>query len=374
MKKPILIAIVTLFVLVVIVGMVFYFGQKSSEIVREKREQQTQERTEAQKQQELLQKVSTQKALRFWFFQDQLYYMTETGQVYLVDSETGQNNLISPKSIENITTIIPSKNGEGVMVMYYDGTEQLVRMYTTKSNDWQNLPTNIHYAALSPGGTAVIQLRKHFDGSYFLELFSLIENELKEVAHVAFQDSALDWQTGFPTLSNSAPSKDSATSVFMVETDIGNLSPLALEKNGFMLLWSPMGNKALAYWVDSINNDGRTALIDARGTILKQFQNVFLPIKCTFADEVRILCGVPKTGSLASLSDMPDSYFMQTKRTNDRVVSINTQSGKISALQNIKNTVDLDIYKPQLINTLLYFINRNDGHIYLLQIEQQENE
>lgn len=357
MKKFFLIASLIIFAALLVGGAFFFFSK--ARLVQQTRQTVEQEKAREEKAKNPLQMVASQNTLAFWFFRDALLGISDDGSLF-----SAANASATPKNgpqpvLDAIRGVSPSQDGSQALVLNGDGSDSDAYIYNASGTLWQHISGRVLTAALSPDGKRIARIRETFGTGVRIEVAELDGSAGYSIGSVAPIDSFISWLTPSSIELKTAPSRTVPGYSFFIDINTKKVTPLALEKNGLMTLWSPSRERGLAYWLDA-NNEQKSAFIDASGVVLKYITSPVLPIKCAFASDEQLVCGVFRKDASVGTSGLPDEYLMGAVTTEDQIVSVDVQTGRITTLLDSRET-PLDIFRPLVRDKKFYFINRYGG-------------
>lgn len=311
--------------------------------------------------------LSLQDTLSFWLYHNEVYIMNKDGRVSVVGTE-GETTVLIPISEEPIDGILwatPSLDGSRVIVRSAARNGFAIRILDTGTRTWELTDSAIQDVAFSPDMRERVQLKTLFDRTSIIETVSE-KGAAREIGRIAFKDALLSFVRPDRIIVTSPPSGLFPANALSIDPTTGFISVLATEQRGLSFLWSPSGEKALAFWTDD-QGAHRSAMVNTEGKVLKQLTAVFLPQKCAFKNENELLCGTPKDITWSPALVLPDAYLQHTATTRDQLISLDTQSGRVRTIYNDEGV--FDIYLPQVSNNIFYFTDHTSGALYSIDLE-----
>lgn len=273
-------------------------------------------------------------------------------RLHYIEKTTGHIYEIAPG--ETIPNRLSNTTLPKIQKVYWsaDGMNAIIRSFTDKQNNLQNLhsvlkiststigttqtgelittslPRSILSMAISPDKQSVFYLNPVGDGVVGIT-YNLKTKTQKQVFSHLFTDWAVSW----PEINNIAlitkPSNSVSGSLFLLNIKTGTLSPIISETLGLTALVSP-DLKAIVY-SESTQTGLVTEVMDVK-TQAREFLPVgTLPEKCVWSTKNTTLlyCGAPKS---IPVGQFPDSWYQGTFSFSDDIWQIDVATGDSTLL------------------------------------------
>ncbi|MEK7089523.1 MAG: hypothetical protein AAB920_01765, partial [Patescibacteria group bacterium] len=165
------------------------------------------------------------------------------------------------------------------------------------------------------------------------------------------------------------PSSYASSRVWQIDTKTGIVTLVISPAFGSFVRWG--SNKDVLFRFSSPN---KFSILDRTFSELVPLVLITLPTKCDGGADV-VYCFVPKDrGVFVRTNAIPDDYFMNKLYTSDDLYKIVLQSGTDSAVVVGESgpIPSLDADNVVSVNNSIYFVNRYDGYIYVIQHQSNE--
>lgn len=251
-----------------------------------------------------------------------LIYLDKTDNLlYRLIPESGQKQIITDQTFNNVSNIVWSKSMDKAVFEYPDGGNIV---YDFKTNKSVTLPSHWKDFDFSPTGEQLVFKNMMLDpeeryisivdanGSNFTEIEALGEKD---------SDVYISWSPNNKYIALYREGLDASRSeIYPIGLNNENFVSLRVEGRDPRYVWSPNGNQLL-YSVFNSNSDFKPLLWIVSsdpatlGTGRHSLGVYTWANKCTFATESIVYCAVPRTlevgsGYLPSLADnTPDDFY-----------------------------------------------------------------
>lgn len=292
------------------------------------------------------------------------YIERQSGNVFSYKVGAATLTRISNKTVPGIQTASWLPDGSLAFVRYLSGTDfSTINTYALPANGSNGffLPQNLADVAvaatrvltLSSGVNGSIASLRHTDGTSLSTVFTLPLSALR----VSFAGKN-------QYLAFTKPSMTLPGSAFIIDST-GRFSRIAGPHNGLVALASPSGKWVLVSFM--LDDAMHMNLIN---TVTSE--SISLPIatitdKCAWAaDDSAIYCGVPLNPPVGS--NYPDDWYQGALSFNDRLWKIQV-AGRYAQMvldfsTETKASLDAEALAVNPANTVLVFINKNDGSLW----------
>jgi len=292
------------------------------------------------------------------------YIERESGNVFTFSPATKTLTRINNKTLPGIQSASWLPDASLSYVRYLSGTDfSTVNTYAlfATSSDGFFLPQNLSDIAVS--STSVLTLASGVNGS--IASFSRTDGT-KPTTLFSSPLSALrvSFAGKNQYLAYSKPSATLAGDAFLVNS-AGRFSRIAGPLNGLIALASPSGKWVLVSYIQ--RNAMQMELVNTTTNVTLALPVATIADKCVWAaDDASIYCGVPMSPNSSSF--YPDDWYQGAASFNDRVWKIDV-AGRYAQLvldfsQANKGALDAVSLAINPSNTVLVFVNKNDGSLW----------
>lgn len=292
------------------------------------------------------------------------YIERQSGNVFSYTASTKSLTRVNNKTIPGIQSASWLPDASAAFVRYLSGnglsTINTYSLAATSSNGFF-LPQNLSDVAVSPAGILTlssgvngsIASLTHIDGTHATTLFATPLTSIR----VSFAGKN-------QYLAYSKPSATLAGDAFLVSS-AGHFSRIAGPQNGLVALASPLGKWVLVSYTDG--NAMQMKLVDTATGISLPLPVATIADKCVWAaDDASVYCGIPMSPSTSSM--YPDDWYQGAISFNDRIWKIDV-AGRYAQLvldfsSANKGSLDAVSLAINPTNTMLVFVNKNDGSLW----------
>ncbi|MFH1346953.1 MAG: hypothetical protein ABIH10_01745 [Spirochaetota bacterium] len=300
-----------------------------------------------------------------------VFYIGRDGIIYNVKAD-GADETLTSNPVENFQSLKSSFDGKRVIIKSGDSGASKFVVYNSEENIFESLPDKITAADFSPDGKKVAYFSANAKdlNKSDLAIKSLIDLKQKPVTLLSLyqEDFDLNWISQNKITLVPKPSAFYQTSIWVVDVVKKTLSQLTAGSNGLSGLivnWSSDGKLGLQF---SSSIEGRNRilnLINDQGELKANLEFITLPEKC-FVSDPKIYCAIPQ--SIPDKSALPDDYFKNAVYFIDSLYQIDiTQNSFERVLDG--STLAIDAINLKFIDNKLFFINKYDNKLYVLELE-----
>ncbi|PIR87854.1 MAG: hypothetical protein COU10_02335 [Candidatus Harrisonbacteria bacterium CG10_big_fil_rev_8_21_14_0_10_45_28] len=292
-----------------------------------------------------------------------IFYIDGAGGIFRTEPNTGESEKLSTVMGGPVRQISPARNGDRVLLSFIQDDVPYFRIFNTLSRSWLGLPDKTLAAAWSPDNKKIAYLAS--DGAPFATLYILtVESGRSEATGVSLPvfDPVIGWPVEEKILLSSSVTSKDAGALWAVNLKNQKLAKIDDANHGLVIEWAPEAGYGLAF-----STERGLFAMGLDGEVVADLDLVTLPEKCSVGDEF-IYCG---TGGGLRQASLPDSYWTREKYSNDDLMIISVE-GDFLSLKNSLKMADgrpLDIYRPKINGDILYFINKYNGAVYSLKID-----
>jgi phage baseplate assembly protein gpV len=272
------------------------------------------------------------------------FYDPSDGSFYSIDSN-GNLIKLSVASFPLAETVVFSDDANKVALEFPDGSNIIYDLTTDKQT---TLPSHWEDFGFAPGSEEVASksitvdpyarslVVTNTDGSQATAIIGLGNNA---------DDVTINWSPNSSIVAfsetGSAQSAFGRQEIFLISPSGEAVGAIIVEGSNFSSIWSPSGENIL-YSIAATSNNDRPSLwlVDGSGTDIgsgRQELNVETWVeKCTFKDEVFVLCAVPRIVPNYS------GFDHRIVTSGDDLYQINLTTGRISLLAEL--TVEMQMH------------------------------
>lgn len=297
------------------------------------------------------------------------YYDSSNGSVYEVFLDGTGGKISDKNNFSGLEKVFWSSDNSKVISRFNKSGKIQYSSYDYSSSKGFELSDGIEYAVWGNAGDQIIY--KYSDsktGKKTINTANYDGSNWKKIADTSIVNAwiAIVPQSSFVSFWNS-PNAFEETSLNIVSTVGGEARKIFSGKFGADYLWSPNGTKALVSSIDSKGGSKVTlATINSNGG---EFQNLNIPTfvsKCVWTKDSKTVYYTLPTFSSDNYV-LPNDYQSKKITAKDTFWKIDIVSGKserIVETKDIDNSYDATNLFLSPSEDILFFINRNDGKLY----------
>lgn len=296
------------------------------------------------------------------------YFLKETGQIYQTTLNGEKTSQISDTPLKNFVKGIWSKNTNWIISIFKDSSDTITRyFYDYKTNKPIKLNQYIQYLSWSPDGN---QIAYYYKNKYTDENNIAIANHdgtgWKTIFETRLKDIILDWTETNKITIWQKTSGLVENSAYSIDISSGEFTKIIDKKYGLNLKYSPSKDKLL---YSATNNAGKNVSLYLRDKESKNIKNLNISTlvdKIVWSQDNRtIYYAQPKL--LPSDAVLPDDFYKGVFHSADMIWKVNTDTMDKTLIFFPKET-EISIDATELLlspaEDYLYFINKNDGRLY----------
>ena len=297
------------------------------------------------------------------------YYSRSEGSVFEVYLNGEGTQRIDNNNFSGLENVLWSADKSKVISRFNNNVKIEYSSYNYILKKGSKLAGGIEYAVWSNLGDQIIY--KYSDaktGKKNISIANYDGSDWKKIADISVSDAwiASVPQSSFVSFWNS-PNSFNETSLNLVSTLGGEVRKIFSGHFGADYLWSPNGTKSLVSYVESKGGSKIwLGIINSNGG---EFQNLNVPTfvsKCVWSkDSKTIYYAVPTFSSENYV--LPNDYQSRKVTTSDTFWKMDIASGKSERLvetKDINSSYDASNLILSPSEDLLFFINKNDGKLY----------
>ncbi len=363
-RKRIIIALGALLV-ISIIGLLIYFGRKPSGIKQILPPLQPKSAAKPAVPSAKPKAISDKEVLKFWIAgeAEKVFYLSSDGQI--AEAKEGADTYLTGNGLPNPVLALPSPDSEKVLVGFRlnDSYYPQFSLFNLTSASWRPFEIAIEAVAWSPSSDEIAILERSGENKNLV--LTDLEGQIKRkiLKNIGLEDMVMEWPEPEAILFYSKPSGFNE----------GELWTFNLERQTFEKLIASSEKTAGLTWKWSAaaglgfmsTGNGELGLTDSKTRAIMTLSANTLADKCA-ADEDNLYCFVPQ--SIPTGIVLPDDYLQGKVYFRDNLFKINleTREGRIILASN--EGFAADGRDPQVMNGRLYFINRYDDRVYLLDL------
>lgn len=315
--------------------------------------------------------IADQEVLAYYAYPDgSVIFIQPTGQVIKIYQ--GEGIILSSLSIKELHFAQFSFDGKFISAAFGNPDNQELSVFDVEKKSWTPIFARPSSEPLwAPNDYRLIFFTTDRDNSFRITLVDTKEKTPKaqEVMTLRGQDLLLDWKSDTELLILEKGSAYGEAQAFTLRLSDKKVAPFLKDWAGLNLLWDSRIQQGVAFRANKNRSGGSMSLLGSSGIISQQFSFITLPReKCGFigaSSSLNLFCAIPKNGTGFETSVLPDSYFQKETTTDDSLVHINLETGKVTDIsQNISEPIDAFMLQSVLNTT--YFINRYNHKLYRL--------
>lgn len=299
--------------------------------------------------------------------QAEIFYITQTGQILKVNPPASgdEDEIISPKTIDNLQQIKSSSNGERILIKSGSADSPQFNIFNAAEKIWELLPSEITAADFSPDNKKIAYLKTNDEKSDLITQ-NITDTKTTKIISLFQKDFDLKWLTNEKILLLPKPSSSLYADIWEVSIKNKTIKKL-FSGRGLMINWSTNGDLGIKFSVDQKRNS-YLDLIDNNGTVLTNFDFTTLPNKCLVLGEEKIYCAIPQKHSAIKKPILPDDYLKRAVYFEDFIYEMDLEQNTFEIIYNGQEIV-VDAFRLSISDNQLFFINRHDDMLYNLIIE-----
>ncbi|MCL5017080.1 MAG: hypothetical protein M1155_00220 [Patescibacteria group bacterium] len=287
-----------------------------------------------------------------------VYFANLAGQIIKINNDNTRQ-LVSPQTITNLHSIIPSKDGSLAIAEFNYPQLPTFSIFSASSTSWQPLPVSTISATISPDSKKVA-----YTNEKALNVLDLTTQKTSQLQNMSQAGLNLNWITDQKILFYSDPAIDISGYVYSFDTATKTLKMLTSGDYGTDIKWADKGD--LGIKLISAERMPKLSIVDDLCNNLVSLPFVTVPEKCVFSSNSQIIyCGIPK--NIRSGIALPDDYYSKNDYFVDDIFEMNLPTGKITKIFD-GNDVPLDAYDLKIKDNSLLFVNRYDNKVYSLSL------
>lgn len=292
-----------------------------------------------------------------------VFYIDSKGEVVEITGPL-QERVISASNYGAPQKIVQSIDGQKAAIEFESGE---VAIFDVKTSVWRDLGSGISSFDFSPDGTKLAVL-KYSGGSANIYVLNLLSSKssLSLLSNINILDTDISWPDKNKIFLMPKQSYNSTGQIWYLDINKKTVNLLA-EGQGIDAVFSYPFDYTIEF-VSSDQSHYSTSLVNKSGVKSASMSLNTLPEKCSFSyDHKQIYCAVSYENNKGSGLVLPDDYLMGAVYFHDWIYKIDVDTLKVSLLLNLPDKM-IDASNLKEVKNQLFFINRLDGQLYVLNI------
>jgi len=292
------------------------------------------------------------------------YIERRSGNVYSYSVTTGTNTRTSNKTLLGIQSAVWLPNASTAFVRYLSGENlSTINLYALRADgsDGFFLPQNLSDVAVSEAG--ILTLSSGVNGS-IVSLSRTDGTQAKEIFTAPLSSLRISFAGKGQYLAFTKSSAGLAGNAFLIDSS-GRFSRVAGPLNGLVAKASSSGKWVLVSYTS--NGTMQMSLVNTATGESLPLPVATIADKCVWtADDSSIYCGIPLSPS--PNFNYPDDWYQGAVSFSDRIWKIDV-SGRYAQFvldfeKEDMGRFDVNALAIDLLNTVLVFVNKNDGSLW----------
>jgi len=293
----------------------------------------------------------------------EIYYIETSGKISRITPED-EIQQISPQEVSGLNYFKPSFDGKYILISLGDLSNKIFSILDIEEDKWKVLGENTISADWSPNENLIASAVQN-NSDTEINLIDPRSGKITRVASFGAYDLELNWILKDEIYLSEKPDSKFPGSILALNIKDKTLRFVAREEPGLIVKWFENGTLG----IKSANNRQKNtlSLINRLGQVVANLDfGETLPFKCDI-EEALIYCGT-HTEEINGIT-MPDDYLKRKFYSKDNIISFDIKKNNIEFLfDGITKNIDIEKLTKQGNN--LYLKNRQDGKLYLLEINE----
>lgn len=295
-----------------------------------------------------------------------LFYKKSGGDLFASDFTGKKLEKQTNLTVIGLIEAIWQRGGARAVVRYADG-DAVKGFLQIGTSTIAMLPQDITGVAWSPDGAALAYTVPR-DDRLDLVITDTSGKNPRSIFRTPLTDASLAWITSDLLIFATAPSGTSDGFFFAFSRRDGSFVKIVGPQRGLMGLWSPDGGSAVASGIPTGQREITLTLYSRSKKESSVISLATLAEKCVWLDAASVFCAVPKTIPAGTL--LPDAYLRGEFNSSDRLVEISPDTGAVSPLFD-EGDFDMANVLATKDKKRLFFVNRRDGTLWTLRLNQE---
>ncbi len=294
------------------------------------------------------------------------YVEKATGHIYQMNLELKTSGKVSNSTIPSVYETIFSGDANSVMYRYASSDNKSITSFlATIGGGSSFLSSDILEVSLSPSKDKFFTIVKNLNGVVGV-IKSFKDIKTSQVFTSPLSEWLAQWVTDQSIYLTTKPSYLVEGSTFSLNIANGTLTKVFGGVNGLTTLANKDGSSLL--YGASLNSGPELNIFNIKSHSSLDLNKYGLPEKCLWnKDNINIYCAIPS--KIAGVQ-YPDMWYQGLVSFDDFFVEINTQTGEASTLTNTQEDKQIDAINLffNKDETNLFFINKKDYTLWSLDL------
>ena len=295
------------------------------------------------------------------------YVERATGHIYQTYLDTKKTGTISNTTIPGVYEAIFNRLGTSTIYRYpsFDNNST-TSFLASLGGDSNFLSSDIVTLSVSPDKNSFFSIIKNLNGEAVGTINSFENNKTSQVFVSPFSEWLSQWVTEGNVYLTTKPSYLVPGGVFNLNISNGTLTKLFGGIAGLTTLANNTGNFVL--YGASLNTGPKLNIFDIKNHTSLDLDVYGLPEKCIWSlDNINVYCAVPNT---VVGTQYPDYWYQGLVSFTDYFVKININTKEVSTLANSEDETPIDATNLFLSKTedKLFFTNKKDSTLWSLDL------
>ncbi len=374
-RKKTIIFFIILIILIIGIIFAYYFFAKDGKIIKQKKNQ-VDEKTEILTRPHTTKNLVqiTDEAIVSPIINENknlIKYITKNDGFLYSSTLDGKNKTKEPFiTLSGLIKILWSPDQEKFINIYADSFGIKRFYYNLKEQSTTPLNKNINWLVYSKTQDKIAY---HFQdpaqNTNTIAISNPDGSDSQSILNTRIKDIRLEWVNDDKIAITTAPSGLSENILYYTKISKPKLIKVLSDINGLTSLWSNDAKKILFSQTNQNGNNLRLFSVNENGLNIKDTGLKTLPEKCTFSkDNIHVFCAEPI--KIPDNAIIPDDYYKKLFSVNDVLWKINLKTSKKELLYQFQEDIDFDLSDIKLLKNekILFFINRNNGFLYRLEL------
>lgn len=316
-------------------------------------------------------RLSDKPVLGFWVSKTtgSAFYISSEGSV--MEAKDGEDVAASKQTVSGFISLEASLSGEKALVSFGNPSSPQWAIFDSIDKVWRPLPkelTNVAWGGTENQLVSVIQK----DGVASLSFVDISKQPYvfkTIVPNFLMTGVSFSAKSATEILISEKPSSYASSRTWQLDTKTGIMTLITSPAFGSFVKWGNSKNVLFRF-----SSPDKFSILDRSWSDIAPLIITTLPTKCDGGIDV-VYCFIPKDRTVFTRTNsMPDDYFMNKLYTSDDLHKVVLQSGNDSPVMigESGQIPALDADNVTYVNSSIYFTNKYDGYIYV--VERQSNE
>lgn len=304
-----------------------------------------------------------------------VYYISAgTGHIFSINLETGEEKRVSGTTIPSTESGVITPDGQYALVQSGFGSikQAVVGMISADEDQLVDEVSleNIYSFAETASGTFLIARKS--GNSVEASHYRPVSGEEIDLFSVPFGEVVIDWGRQASDNHYIYPKPNSLLEGYLYKGSNKGVARLPLDGFGF----SSRGNNDYVIGSVQANNKYSTKILNISESFVSNYKMDVIPDKCvSLSTKPSFICGISDSPRYSQQT--PDDWYQGAVSYNDDLLEINLKDGSNSYILDIQEEsgriLDITNLAVNSDDSRLYFINKNDGTLWLYLLMEDNN-